>query len=293
MIDMDISMVVMIASSILEGFVWSLSLTILLEPRFFSKPLTLLLMFLYTAIRNLIGDFFHYESYFTIIFYVINFAGIYLLYKGKMKDVFFMFAMLNLAMMFTEAVSFAVFGPGKISTLTASDSQLVIPKIIGNFFYPFFQVGYSIFLKQIISQWSQTIINKFYIYLISQPILAFLAMNIVYINHIEDGYVVIQEGELWFYRIGIVLFISIVYIYNFILFYYIHQEQNREMMEYHDEILKRNLQYYQERKMSVQHLRKCVHDAKNHLAVVESLINLNSEKAREYLEIVEKDISGL
>ena len=162
--------------SVLEGLIWAISVSVLLKPRFFSVCTTTIILFLYTAIRNLTGDFFHYESYLTLIFYIINFIGIFVLYTGSLKDVFFLFALLNVGMIFMEGISFSAFGPMRFSAMVSSESQLMIPKITGMFIYPFIQIGHAFLLKQIVSKWSSNIVNKFYIFLISQPVLAFIAI---------------------------------------------------------------------------------------------------------------------
>ena len=279
--------------SVLEGLIWAISVSVLLKPRFFSVCTTTIILFLYTAIRNLTGDFFHYESYLTLIFYIINFIGIFVLYTGSLKDVFFLFALLNVGMIFMEGISFSAFGPMRFSAMVSSESQLMIPKITGMFIYPFIQIGHAFLLKQIVSKWSSNIVNKFYIFLISQPVLAFIAMNILYINHIEGDYIIITEDNLWQYRVGILLFILIVFVYAFILFYFIRQEEDREMIKEQEMVIERNLQYYKKRKQEIVKIRRIVHDSKNHLLMMENMVNKDPEKVKKYLELVEEDILSL
>lgn len=279
--------------SVLEGLIWAISVSVLLKPRFFSVCTTTIILFLYTAIRNLTGDFFHYESYLTLIFYIINFIGIFVLYTGSLKDVFFLFALLNVGMIFMEGISFNAFGPMRFSSMASSESQLMIPKITGMFIYPFIQIGHAFLLKQIVSKWSSNIVNKFYIFLISQPVLAFIAMNILYINHIEGDYIIITEDNLWPYRVGILLFILIVFVYDFILFYFIRKEEDREMIKEQEMVIERNLQYYKKRKQEIVKIRRIVHDSKNHLLMMENMVNKDPEKVKKYLELVEEDILSL
>ena len=151
--------------------------------------------------------------------------------------------------------------------------------------------------RKLRKEWEDFILWKFYIFVLGQFFLEIMALQAVYMNHMttKNGIrgLSIQKDTVWQYRIGIILFILVTLLIYFVLFYYMKRKQMNIQLQMKNEEMAENMQYYRHIEEKAAQIRRIRHDAENHLAMAERLIEENPEKAEIYLNEMKKSIEKL
>ncbi len=261
-----------------------------------SKKLTFIIALLFINTANWISVFIPYQSWKPVLMYLIQFLLICILYRDPMKEKLFLFCIVHAVSVPLEALAFVCFQPG-FMPLTPTADENVFSKHVAGIALAVLQIPWVLIFCKLRKEWEDFILWKFYIFVLGQFALEITALQAVYMNHTitKNGIrgLSIQENTLWQYRIGITLFILATFLIYFILFAYMERKQRNIQLQIKNEEMARNLQYYRNIEEKAAQIRRIRHDAENHLAMAERLIEEKPEKAEIYLNEMKKSIEKL
>ena len=150
--------------------------------------------------------------------------------------------------------------------------------------------------RKLRKEWNDSILTKFYIFVLGQFFLESAALLAVYMNLLpgnRDTAVDIPQNTIYQYKTGIVLFILVTLVIYFVLFSYLKREQMNIQLQLKNKELEKDMLYYRKAEQKTAQIRKLRHDAENHLRMAEYLIEEDPEKARVYLDELKKSINEL
>lgn len=260
------------------------------------KKLTFIIALIFINAANWISAFIPYQSWKPVLMYLIQFLLICVLYKDPMKEKLFLFCIVHAVSVPLEALAFVCFQPGFIP-LSPMAKESMFSKHVAGIILAVLQIPWVLIFCKLRKKWEDFILWKFYLFVLGQFVLEITALQAVYMNHTitKNGIrgLSIQENTLWQYRIGIIVFVLATFLIYFILFAYMERKQRNIQLQMKNEELARNMQYYRNIKEKAEKIRRIRHDAENHLAMAERLIEENPEKAEIYLNEMKKSINKL
>lgn len=283
-------------SATLQAVSYTLCFVLTFRQNKTGKKLTFIIALLFINATNWISSFIPYHSLKPVLMYVLQFLLICILYRDPMREKLFLFCIVHAVSVPLEALAFVCFQPGFIP-LSPTAAENIFGKQIAGITLAAFQIPWVLMFRKLRKEWEDFILWKFYIFVLGQFLLEIMALQTVYMNHMttKNGIrgLSIQKDTVWQYRIGIILFILVTLLIYFVLFSYMKRKQMNIQLQMKNEEMAENMQYYRHIEEKAAQIRRIRHDAENHLAMAERLIEENPEKAEIYLNEMKKSIEKL
>lgn len=270
----------------MQAFAAAGGISMVLTPGKTGKKRTFLLVLLGIGICNTVSVLIPYFWWKPFAGYALIFLWICYWYDNGWRETLLYFTLLYGITIPVEGISIVVLGKDAISA-EPLDEQMLIPRVVVSVLLIFVQTGWMYLIRHLRESWSESILNKFYAFLLSQFVLDLLALQAVGMNYMQktaDGRKIIFDGNTFFvYRMGMVIFIVITILVYYLIFHYMKKEYLKEQIQKRENEMTEDMKYYRSVEEKSMHMRKVRHDIGNHLQMVESLMEEDPEKAQEYL----------
>ena len=248
------------------------------------------------GVCNTVSVLLPYSWWKPIAGYGLIFFWICLWYENGWKEKLLYLALLYGITIPVEGLSIVALGKNAISA-EPLDEKMLFPRLAVSALMVLVQPGWMCLIRHLRENWSETILNKFYIFILSQFVLEILALQAVGMNYMQktaDGRKIIFDAHAFFmYRIGIVIFIIITFVFYYLIFYYMKKEYLKEQIQKRENEMTEDMKYYRSVEEKSMYMRKVRHDIGNHLQMVESLMEEDPEKAQKYLAELKRIVEGM
>lgn len=285
----------LLLSALLQSLSDAVCFSLIFKNGRFHRRSSFIILFVFMASTNCISILFPFTSLKTIVMFSSRFLLICMLYKEPIKEKLFLFSLVYAINAPLEALTFAIFEPKFISLISVT-SENIIGRALTGLIPPAFQIPWVLMFRKLRKEWNDSILNKFYIFVLGQFFLESAALLAVYINLLpgkRDTVVDIPQNTICQYKIGIVLFILVTLVIYFVLFSYLKREQMNIQLRLKNEELEKDMLFYRKSVQKAAQIRKFRHDAENHLRMAEYLIEEDPAKAQIYLDELKKSIHEL
>ena len=280
----------------MQAFAAAGGIAMVLTPGKTGKKRTFLLVFLGIDVLNTVSVLMPYFWWKPFAGYALIFLWICFWYENGWREVLLHFALLYGITIPVEGVSIMVLGKNAISA-EPLDEQMLIPRVAVSALLIFVQTGWMYLIRHLRESWSESILNKFYAFILAQFVLDILALQAVGMNYMQktsDGRKIIFEGNTFLaYRVGMVAFIVITVLVYYLIFYYMKKEYLKEQIQKRENEMTEDMKYYRSVEEKSTYMRKVRHDIGNHLQMAESLMAEDPEKAQEYLAELKRIVEGM
>lgn len=243
-------------------------------------PVSMKLFFLYTPNTS------------TMLFIMISvFVVLGLITQGTWKEKILLFVTLWACSLWIE-VFIIMLWPAGIMEINSSvfrayrmlSAIIVLPVV----------TVWGLLIRKLREKWESPIMNKFYIYILGQFLIQY-TMYSAMLNRRKmtigtEVVLNIEKETVWFYRLGIFVFLIITMAAYFLLFFYMNWEQKKIQFQMKEKEMEENIRYYRQMEKEALHIQKIRHDAGNHLRMAEHMIKTDPGKAKEYLAELRKSI---